>query len=630
MSSDLANAKAEADMLRRNFSFETFQGTPLYVPIAETIQLIQRKPEALFLLKKEAEAAGVRAGVDQIGSMMRLYQGPTDEDSMAVAKASVADLLVIINRFQQVSGYSKVTKPAVTQELAELSQKVSFNVVPISADLYLPATTKPTDAAMQKQFDQYAAIPPGTPTEPGNPFGFGYRLPVKQGIQYLQYNRDDLEKGVIARTDYEWPSAKTPVDQIVLDMKVIDHYWRVAGQKFYLDHPDKFTKPLTTDGPGVLEPIGDPDVLADAIRQVRDPMIDALDVELRRHLTQTLEADWKAWQAWLVGGSQGPEPVTAVGVPYDSADYLPKLAAAISKDPAYLVPVTAGQSAGDVTDDDAATTKPYGSQQLEIFAITTADQYLKAPDPKSPAARAELMKCSDPLESYSPATTMATETARQVKTVDFARLTDVQPSVAPASLAAVAGQVEKDLRTVEAYQLAQDDAEKLLAETGTYQKLYRGSSSSSLKPASLGFTKFGLKTTGAMSTLLEKAGSNPNGQTRIDYMLEDAMSAIQPPKLDIHQQVSFLEDAYAALGTYNAKTNPHPTKIVKIPAAAAVYVVEVDNVTADWSAIGANQFYIAALNARAFLQSEQAAPLAKDWFDYEKLAARMGYKPLKG
>jgi hypothetical protein len=624
MSSDLAYAKEEVEILRTSFPV----GDPMENQGLPLLGAISQKPETFYLLKKEAEQAGVRAGVDQVGNLMRLYS-PSDKDTadpdrIQFARVAAADYVAIMARFEQVRGYAKVTEPAVDQKLAEVSQKVTFNVVPISADLYKSATTKPTDAAMQKQFEQFAAIAPGTPSEPGNPFGFGYRLPMKQGIQYLQYNRDDLEKGVIARTNYDWPSAKTPVDQIVMDMKVIDYYWRVAGQKFYLEHPDKFTKSLTADGPGVLEPITDPAVLADAIKQVRDPMIVALDAELRAHLGQVFDGDWKVWQAWLVGGSKGPEPVTAVGVPYDSADYLPKLAAAVSKDPAYMVPVTAGQSAGDVTDEDIATTKPYGSKELEVFAITTADQYLKAPDAKKPEARADLMKVSSPLDSLSPATTMPTEAPREVATTCFARLSDVQPSVAPANLAAVAGQVEKDLRFVESYQLAQNDAEKLLA----------ASAKSNLQLAKFDFPQLAKVETDPLSASMEQARRVPEFRTQAEYeanelaqKLDAALAKIQPPVLNTDQQVSFVKLAFATLETYNARSKPHPSKIVRIPTAAVVYVVEVNNVTAD---LGGNQFYIAALNVRDGLRNQMSQPLVMDWFNLEKISARIGYKPMKG
>jgi hypothetical protein len=588
--SDMLAIKAEVKALR-DFGVQ-----------GQELDLFERKPEEMALLRYEAKEAGFRAGADQVATAMVHYTGHADDpDARQTAEAAVADYILIQERFGQIQRYAKVPGPAVDQILATDAQHVQFGVVQLSTDQYLSATTRPSEPEIKAQFGKYGSVAPGKP-DAANPFGFGYRLPQREQVQYLHYNRLDLEHAVIAKTAYNWWAvpATDPLERLLLACRVVDYYWNSAANDYYRQHKDQFTKAPMPGADPVLQPLAD--VREHVIRDVRDPLADKLGDDLQQHLTATLTADWTAYQQYLAGGAKGAEPASSVGAAFTSPDYFGLLAKATFKQ--YLVPVFSGGSSGPVTDDEAEKNAAFGSYEMKQFVVGAAADYQVAVDAKSPTAAAMLFKPSPALSSFSAEMTGPFEG----KITTFARLSAFIPAAPPKDPASVADKVEHDLRTVQAYDKAQADAAKLLAMAGN-------------------------------GKLDEAAAAMRTGTTYLDKLpigLNDALknpSALAPlqPPLNADASASFFKQAYAPLENYDFKANPHPAVIVQAPDRSRTFVVQVRAVTADWSdPKNGSSFFAHAMMARSELRSLGDQKVSQDWFNFEKTAARLGYVSSKG
>jgi hypothetical protein len=588
--SDLVQIKAEVKALAKF-------GVP-----AQELELFDKKPEEMALLRYEAKEAGFRAGADQVATLMQHYTGAADDpDGRQVAEAAISDYLLIQERFGQIERYVKVPEPAVDQILAASSQQVQFGVVQLSTDQYVAATTRPSDPEMKAQFDKYAAVVPGKP-DAANPFGFGYRLPQREQLQYLHYNRLDLERAVIAKTPYNWWSvpATDPLERLLLACRVVDYYWNSAGNDYYRLHKEQFTKPPSPGADPELQPLSD--VREEVIRNVRDPLVEKLNDDLQQHLSTTLTADWTAYRQYVADGAKGAEPASSVGIPYSSPEYFGLLAKSAFKQ--YAVPIFPGASPGPLTDEETEKNSAFGSYEIKQFAVGAAADYQAAVDAKSPTAAAILLKPSGPISSYS--ADMAVPFEGKVTT--FARLSAFVPSAPPKDLASVADKVDRDLRTAQAYQKAQADADRLLALT-RQGKIENAAA--------------------AMRTSVTYLVKLPIGLT--DALKNPAaLAAIQPP-LDSEASASFFTQAYAPLAKYDFKADPHPAVIVQVPDRSRTFVVQVQAVTADWSdPKNSGTFFSHAMEARGGLRREQDRALYQNWFNFEKTAARLGYVPVKG
>ena len=541
---------------------------------------LMRQPELFVLLRREALAAGVTPNPTQAQGEMDEYLGgtatdgapveppSTDSDTYALIRDGVTDLLTVANHFARVTSALKPSRPAVDRTMASRGQSIQLTLVPVPADRFNTQLPLPTPQQMDDQFKRFADVARDAPTA-SNPFGFGYRVPRLARLQSLRLSRDAVEKAVIAtKSDYDW---------------------EVDARKLYHAHPEQFatapptTRPTDVPGPAVTPPFEK--VRDDALRSIRDPLVQALQDQVQQSLTATLARDFQAYQAAPPDGV----PQTPAGPAYDGPGYLRAVAA--QAEAQFHVHVDAGGT--DPLSPEQMTTLPHLGTAYAALASSTADAslpgyvservtaYLTAGDPKPRAAEVELLRPSP----------VFTEAAGDA--IDIVRLSDVKPSHPAADLDAVRAAVEADVNTAAAYGLAKAQADGLVtaAATGTLQSA-------------------------AAAARITPIATQP-------LSIQDvAIDGLVPPLGDATHD--FLTQAFGLLDTFDPVRNPHPVKVIELPAQRRLIVAQLTFVNARWTP---NDYYAFRVGAADVLRREQTTAANLSWFRPEAVLQRTGYKP---
>lgn len=546
---------------------------------------IDNNADLFFLLAREARNAGVRPDVELLQAVLN-HVAPMlpqdDEQTYSLVRAGLTDLLLVRANFEQVASNVKVSQPLTQRLLATQAQTVTLNVVPLPLSDFSSKVSAPTTQQVQSQFDKFANVDPGLPDPRSNPFGFGYRLPERVKLQYFEISRDAAQKVIEAR--------KTPYD------------WDVAAHLYYYQHPEDFatTEPSTTQpsASATTAPTSAPSVKsyaqvqAEAMQHVQGPLVDKLIADVQNKITSTLQADWQSYVR-NASRSSSTSPaelsVNSLGENYPSYTYLRKLADAVQSQ--FGLKVDVNEEARDyLSAKDLAALPGIGEasdnpssasgRDFATLAMQQADAFLKQNDPKSPAARADLMKPSTPLEDGS-------------HNIYIFRLTDARPAEPPPSAKDVAGQIEADLRTAAEYKLAQDAARQLLssAQTGTLESAAMAAGRS------------------VMTT--EPISGN-------SFFIAAGLS-LTPQATQF-----FIEQAQQLLAHYNPKTNAHPKELIEIPSDGKVFVAQLANVSAKWTD---QNFFANSMFATAEVRAQLLLALQGNWFANTAVVQRVGYTP---
>jgi hypothetical protein len=86
------------------------------------------------------------------------------------------------------------------------------------------------------------------------------------------------------------------------------------------------------------------------------------------------------------------------------------------------------------------------------------------------------------------------------------------------------------------------------------------------------------------------------------------------------------EQAFGLLAQYDPTTNAHPVKLIELPEDGKLYVAQLTNITPEWDA---STFYARSLYVTGALREGLANNLRNDWFNYDAVIQRTGYKPEK-
>jgi PAS domain-containing protein len=567
---DLAEARWEWVALSRYVTFtrhNPYTGQEELVPMvasyfpSSSITEIEQKPELFLLLKREAIDANVQINKDDVQDIMTNHYSPpagADEDTYERVSDAVSDLLRISANFNRLASDVKVSEPMRNLELAKALQKIQLNVVELAASRYLSKVPAPTTQAAAEQFAKFATVDPGKPEKPGNPFGFGYKLPDRVKLQYLEIDRGAAEKIVEA--------TKTPYD------------WDVDARIYYLQHQDEFpTTQATTASGAAATATTRPyeDVRDAALRSVRQPQVDKLVLDVQNKILATMQTDWRAWNSGSV--------ITSLGEPYQSYAYLQKLCDAVeaqfnlriyaaSEDHDFL-------SATDLAALSGIGASEAGSVKFADGVMQHTATFLARTDKDSPAAMQQLMSVSEPYFDL-------------VGNVYIYRLTDARAAEPAPSQAEVAVKIDSDLRTVEAYQMALDQAKNVMAVARA-------------------------------STISQAASANGLGTIETS-----PFSAIEPYlgdgiSLSDAGQTAFVNQAFDLLTGYDPTVSGHRTEIIEIPEDAKVYVAQLERITPGWNE---TDFYRQAAMVTRDLRMADMRQMLQQWLGYDLVAQRTGYQ----
>jgi hypothetical protein len=536
---------------------------------------LAEKPELLVMLRHEADAADIQANNDQVQTIM-VNQGKEmdqDSDQYRAARAGVQDLLKIRARFEQIAGAVKVSKPQADTLLARYAEKLELNLVQLSASDFTAKVPPPTTQQVQDQFTKFADTPANHPNDT-DPFGFGYRLPLRTRLQYVEVPIGVIKAAVIA--------TKSPYE------------WKVAAEKYYLKHATDFTSPAPvqgpTTGPSALPPIQQTfdqaqDHVLDIIRQ---PLVDSMCLDVQSFINSTLNTDYAAYLDYCKSGSTAGEPDSSLGVAYSSFSYISKLIERVKS--RFNLVIIGGQTPEYLSIKDVGLIPGVGSAKLADFAQRQANTYLDLLNKKDPAAPAVLTKPSPPPYNASD--------PKSNPNIIFARLIAALPEQAPPSVASVQSQVESDVKTAAAYQLAQDLAASisLSAKTGN------------LVVAAI-------------------ASGHPiislQGESALSYQAVD-VNGLYPPLGD--SVSSFTKQAFELLSDFNPTPNPHPVRTIDLKEQALLFVAQLTGVKARWSE---DSYFDDQQEARLEAASKPEIALLAEWYNYDAVVKRTGFVPTK-
>lgn len=622
-SNDLLSCEQSWDLLNKTIAIPTgvpgryLKGTVLMLPrsgaqpeaVGVVSDLIQTHPEAFYLLVKEAERNGVVVTADEVSRMLEEAvavaglgtQAPVaynDMDNPNLADAirvAVGQAMLVQKSLEKAEGaVTKVSRPMRRQVLAQESDTATFDLVEIPAAPFLPTVQAPTTQQVEAHFKQYASADPND--EVNNPEGFGYRYPNRVKLQYIEVPLADVraaaerKRNADEKTQYEWDR---------------------DAFKYYQEHPDRFStkqpdpnesmlavnpkapasKPATTQGPAT-RPFAE--AKADARRFVLDADVAKLATRVQERVVAQMNGDFVAYRNGVAqaGGDASKAPASSVGVPYNTFEYLQKLAADTQKQFGVL-PVIRSFDNAFLTPQEFIGLAGVGQLRLEtgepLYQYVFTNGQAFAPPTKD---ETRVLKPFEP----TPALHDAENNAYVV------RLTDMQKAHVPASLAEVQAAVEHDLRAAAALKAAKAEASKLLAAA---------------------------KQAGSLKAAADAAGRKVVTAANVSFLgLARADAVYSPPPLQLPNRIvqrTFLREAFDLFATVTPPA-PKPLGLIEVPRDGKVYVAQVTDGRPTATEPNDLLTLRSLLLAEIDRAGEYRSVVWSKWFDYDDLVARMDYK----
>jgi hypothetical protein len=528
---------------------------------------IQAQPELYALLLAEADYRNVRIGEDQVTDLINLFgtSNPSSPMREPIARDAIRNFLRVQRMFERVASVIKVSEPMSRNALAQV-QEISANVVEVPALDFVASVPQPTQEEIQAHFERFKNVDPRASDFKENPLGFGYRYPNRVKLQYLAISYEDVRKSVLASRD--------------------DHRWNVDSYRYYMENPQQFpttqasTQPTTRPFEEVAEEIK---------RRITDQETAQKMQRISDRIHAAMQGDYDTFvHATPAGEGQGSAPASTLGAPYNSFEYLQKLAEVIQKEFGVLPSI--------VQLSDAF----HGEMELRgLSGIGLA--YMQGRPDISFAEYAIGLAApfADESEQERPELLMLYEPSRMLPDYEgnryFFRLIDTEKAHSAGSLEEVATKVEQDVRLKAAYAMAQDAAKKIYESA---------------------------KSSGSLQSAANEAGRKmvSTGQFRrsVEAVLEF------PVGLSAESRTRFIEEAFSLLNVATAES-PHPAKLVELPRAARVTVVELDQVTAPWTADQVSLYQYIAHQQLGYGPARRL--LQEQWYSYDNVVARTQFEP---
>lgn len=559
-------------------------------------QITQHGRDDMFLLLlREARQMGVQVSTDQVDRVMDACVLVSAPPQGIDVRTAVEHLLMVRNAFDMVNDAAKVSQPLRQYVLAEQYQNLTVNLVEFTAGPHIQDVPAPTTQQVEEQFAHYKDVIAESVDRTVDPFGFGYKYPTRVQLQYVQVARDQVKTAVTrSRSDYDW---------------------EVEAAKYYQTHPEEFaatepqTSPASTQaasGPTTQATTGPTTRPFDAVKnEIRDKLIeqetDRLARRVQDRIYSVLSADWLDYSrkstdapaATSAGGAQPPATLPAsgaastssLGVPYDSFEYLQKLAALVQKELGVLPKidqVAQYQSLEQLQKlPGIGSAMTSGRDMFATYAMISAEAIV------SGNANAQL----GALRLWEPSQIMSDITGDSY----MFRLTAAQAAHAPADLDvdAIRQKVESDLRLKAAYEQAKVAAEQLLTAAQSSDDLVAAAAA-------------------ARRPVITAGPFDGTSNTPI------ANYPLGPDARD-----AFVQQAITLLNKAAQTGKPHPLQLIELPREGKILVAQLASVQPRWQADDTVQMEMAVdrelrIQQRQFMESQ--------WFDFDDLANRLAYR----
>jgi hypothetical protein len=539
-------------------------------------------PDLFPLLIQEAQQMGVAVSKDEVETVVsNALRGMDDEDRLDHFRRAIADALMVQNAFKRAASVVKVSEPLKREILATYMQGISVNLVEFDAAKFKAKVPAPTTQQLTEQFDKFKDTIKGNADPKTNPFGVGYKYPNRVKLQYIQIPRLEVRRVVEASRDAR--------------------RWDVDSYKYYSQHQGEFatTQPAsqpanqafsldTIKKSATTRPFEE--VKGDIKNQLISAETEKLQAAIYEKISSTLGGDYMAYKSAAGTGAttqpaNAPAPVSSLKVPYNTFDYLKALAAEIQSLHKVL-PTVVSLNDRYVTPEEAVKIQGLGDARVgqEDFG-TFLESSVSAFVPSERSGDSDIlhkMQPSSPLRDT-------------LGNIYIIRMTDADPSHAPATLAEVQDRVRDDWVSAEAYRLARSPADKLLGESKV-----NGLKSAAAQSA------LPVITTGVFT-------NRPNAQIG-NYTLPDDGKA------------QFIEGAFKLLSTPPAHPGGQPVRVVEMPTVGKLAVTELASVAPLWNQ---QNKYAFADQASNDLAQQQVRLFMQSWFDWNSAVARLQYRAVE-
>lgn len=187
------------------------------MPTGSEFLLVHQNPDpplTYALLLREAQKQGLKAGSQEIADFKDQILPPAGypefvqflrESNRGYTEARIREAFanwLLITRAAALAAYDVPPSDAELRHVfRDVFEKISLRVVKISAeDLAKKITDTPPDAAIQKQFEEFRTVPPGTYKDQFS-YGFGYLQPPLAGVSSLFVGKKALLTAVTPSQD---------------------------------------------------------------------------------------------------------------------------------------------------------------------------------------------------------------------------------------------------------------------------------------------------------------------------------------------------------------------------------------------------------------------------------------------
>ncbi|MHC4623677.1 MAG: hypothetical protein ACYS4W_07210 [Planctomycetota bacterium] len=174
-----------------------------------------------LLLKAEAEGAGIRFPNERATGELATIYARNPEITLGARYSQVIEAVAnrqgisedkIVAAFAGLRGvleYAKlacssegVTSQQIRHDISRAGETIDVEFVRLDSSLFGPAVDEPTEAQVSAHFDKYNGFFAGDVSEE-NPYGFGYKLRDRAGLEYIVVKLDDVSKTVPEPTEEE-------------------------------------------------------------------------------------------------------------------------------------------------------------------------------------------------------------------------------------------------------------------------------------------------------------------------------------------------------------------------------------------------------------------------------------------
>lgn len=547
---------------------------------------INKHPVMFLLLLREAQRNGVSVSNESLSGLLSVvqvqlsdrrvqYQDVKDDETGDFVRQAAHDLLMIQNAYKQSQDMIKISRPLLDNQLARTVQQIKLEMVEFDGKEFANKVPAPTTQQLTDQFNRYADHLPGVVDPKTDPAGYGYKYPNRVKLAYIEIPRAELRKAVLAsQTNDQWQ-----VDEWRYYKHHISEFPATAPASQPTSKP---TDAFTLGKQATTRPFNE--VQSDVLNDLVDPQADQLAQQIESKIALQMRDDWNAYHNAVTATPPTTAPASSTGVPYDSPDYLSKLAAQVQSD-FKVIPtvVNLSQKFLDATElenlsgigKSTVTLGNNGEAPFAPYAIQTA----------APFAQASAQQSDNLLQLLEP--------SRPLKNDDdtyIFRLTAVDPAHKPATLAEVQPQVEKDVRDAAAYAMAQATAKSTLA----------AAQSTTISAAAVKASKT-VSDTGYFTLRLGYGATPPVSQ---------------------NARGVFLKQAFDLLGV--AATGKKPIELIDVPQDQKVFVAQLVNVQRIPELAGVD----VEPDAAAGITEDLSQVLFFQWYNYDAIRQRMDYKDL--